>query len=618
VSPKKLFFITLIMLILVGGGSVIHAQGQCFDAAGGVIPCPTQPFLDRDSDTVDDANDMCPDVPGDPNNRGCPVEQTGATATPAVSVPLPAFPTSGRCLIATYGETVNIRQAPNVNAPVVGQLNPGDFLVVLNKTVINGELWYRTPLGYVLGSVVRASEACDRVVPTIESYMSAGKVSFSDLSLMPGSGEAPPPPEFDCEYYIIVDGSVVCLVTIPPVIIPMPGGTEGAPPPDSECFYQVLVDGTYICLIREEPRLTALLPGGTEAPPPDDGGCLYQVLVDGSFICLIGEAPQFAAPGGSPQAPPPDDGTCFYQVLVDGSFICLIPEEPNFAIPGGSEAPPPPEPGPCYHLIITPEGQAICLVTIPPMITLDPGTTEAPPPPEPDTCYRLVITPEGQAYCLVTIPPVISLAPDPAEGAPPPDPFDCARYVLINGTMVCLIPEAVNEIAAMGGGSENMPQTREHILLAFDPPSVEECPQTAGMLLPAVQKVRAAAARLDASLITFTGLEVLPPADPCAIEMIFVNPDVPPTPTPDGGIELTLDVVRVIPPTTTSSIGDFDSDGDVDGSDYAGATGCYAGNGIIGCTVGFGGYSFSAWYDAETGGHTETCVPVGENGVSCE
>ncbi|MDX2161929.1 MAG: SH3 domain-containing protein [bacterium] len=581
-------FTGVLLLIIMGAMAVAaHAQtGECRDAAGGIIPCPTDVpavFLDRDGDTVDDANDACPDVAGDPALRGCPAASTSATLTPAISVPLPAFPNSERCLIATFGEVVNIRQAPNIDAPIVGQLNPGDFLIVLNKALVSGELWYRTPLGYILASVVRANEPCDRTVPTVETIPAAFAVTLTDImvsSFQTGGSAAPPLPDpFDCERYTVVDGSLVCLVTIDPVITTLPGGTEGAPPPDTSCFYQVLVDGSFICLIREAPALTALVPGGTEgAPPPDT--------------------------------------SCFYQVLVDGSFICLIPNSPQFTTPVGSEAPPPPEPGTCYHLVIR-DGQAYCLVTLPPVLTLDQGGSEAPPSPEPGTCYRLVFI-DGQAVCLVSIPPVLALEPGSTEGAPPPDPFDCAYYVIYNGSAICLIPEAVSDLAVPGTdeNTSTMPQTREHILLAF--PGIVDpnaCPTTTGLLLPAVQKVREAASRIGSSASVIQPLTVLPPADPCALEFILVNPSQEPTPTENGGLQFVADVVRVLPPVDPPAVPDGIAAPDEDGA-TEGAK-CYAGSGIIGCTVSFGDYSFSAWYDVDTGGQTETCVPDGNGGITC-
>ncbi len=540
-KKKALLLVLTIAVLIVSVGVSVHAQSVPCGTAGGPDCTPTPaPFQDRDSDTIDDANDACPDTFGDPANRGCPVE--GATSTPAASAPLPGFPADNeRCLIATFGDAVNIRQAPDLNAPVVGQLQPGEFAVVLQKVIIIDQLWYRIALGYVAGSVVRFNEPCDRVVPTVQTFPRAAYIKIGDIKGDVGASEGAPPPDFDCYRYVIIDGTMMCLQTLPPTITGMGGSTEGAPPPDTSCWYGVVVNGNFICLMRTEPTLTGLAPvGGTEgAPPPDT--------------------------------------SCYYQVLVDGSFICLIPTPPEFGLP--------------------------------------PGSSEAPPPPEPGTCYHLVIH-EGQAYCLVTIPPVITLDQGGTEGAPPPDPFDCAYYVIVDGSQICLIPEDVADIAQPGTG-DPIPQTREHILLAFNPPAdPDACPQTTGLLLPAVQKVREAASRASASELELTPLMVLPPADPCAFEIMIADPNVPPTPTDDGGMQYEVDIIRIIPPTDPPPrplpFGAPEEEGANEGAK------CYSdGNGFFGCTVSVGGYSFSAWYDPETGGHTETCVPVGENGVSC-
>lgn len=539
-NTKRIVLLLTMLVLMVSVGGMAYAQSVPCGTAGGPACTPTPQFLDRDSDTVDDANDACPDVFGDPANRGCPVETTAATSTPAA--PLPGFPAdNGRCLIATFGDPVNIRQSPDLNAAIVGQLQPGEFAVVLNKVIIIDQLWYRIALGYVAGSVVRFNEPCDRVVPTVQMFPRAAYMKIGDIKgEAVGSSEGAPPPSFDCYRYVVIDGNVLCLQSLPPTFTGLGGSSEGAPPPDTSCWYGIVVDGNFICLLRTEPTLTGLAPSGTDAPPPPDTTCYYQVLVDGSFICLIDTPPEFGLP------------------------------------PGSSEAPPPPEPGTCYHLVIH----------------------------------------EGQAYCLVSIPPVLTTGQDGTEGAPPPDPFDCERYIIVDGSQFCVIPEAVADIASPDTG-DPIPQTREHILLAFTPPAdPDACPQTTALLLPAVQKVREAAARMSASMVELTLLMALPEADPCAFEIMMANPDVPPTPTDDGGMQYEVDIIRIIPPTDPPPrplpFGEPEEEGANEGAK------CYSDDsGFFGCTVGFGGYSFSAWYDPETGGHTETCVPTPEGGVSC-
>lgn len=170
-KSRVMLVVCFIVLSLAVG--TVSAQDTCQDAAGGPIPCtptavptleptpippdsdgdgwpdaddrcPTQSGVgapgradcpDPDGDFITNDGDLCPNDPGPAETGGCPP----ATATPAADAPQPtALPTSapstlnplrppadGECAMTTRGlEPVNVRSAPEVDAPVVGTLDP--------------------------------------------------------------------------------------------------------------------------------------------------------------------------------------------------------------------------------------------------------------------------------------------------------------------------------------------------------------------------------------------------------------------------------------------------------------------------------------------------------------
>lgn len=89
-------FIMIAVLCLLVGAVGVHfteAQDQCFDAAGGVIPCPPTPEPPRDSDGdgIPNNEDRCPARPGPADLRGCPPEPPAEpTSAPASDEPTSA------------------------------------------------------------------------------------------------------------------------------------------------------------------------------------------------------------------------------------------------------------------------------------------------------------------------------------------------------------------------------------------------------------------------------------------------------------------------------------------------------------------------------------------------
>lgn len=90
------------------------------------------PPPDSDADGTADPLDRCPTEFGDGANGGCPATTT-TNSSPALTPELPlAAPTLGACVISTQGNTdVNIRQYPDVDAPIVGVISPNEWLEVL-------------------------------------------------------------------------------------------------------------------------------------------------------------------------------------------------------------------------------------------------------------------------------------------------------------------------------------------------------------------------------------------------------------------------------------------------------------------------------------------------------
>lgn len=192
------------------GDNVPDAQDQCpFDNGGGSpTGCPSSgtgcttgsvddPQSDADCDGIADTVDtICPNQPGPASNNGCPLSSGGGggasgagstgtsaggsqssgsagttsgaatsstsspTATPRIAsaADLARF---SNCVVSTlYAERVRIRNAPSVDAEVVGGLTPGEiYAATLRETAADGD-WFQVEGGWVAGWVTQQNAAC--------------------------------------------------------------------------------------------------------------------------------------------------------------------------------------------------------------------------------------------------------------------------------------------------------------------------------------------------------------------------------------------------------------------------------------------------------------------------
>ncbi len=214
---RRFLLLALLSLVFALTFATVHAQipggpdpdGVCRDAAGGEIPCPDsgggggEPGRpgdrdgdglldgsdrcpdagghadlsgcpDADGDNTPDVDDACPTVGGPDSSAGCPADDSGADTTtpPPTEAPaggaalLPPLGADGACVVATLREAnVNVRNAPDMNAAIVGALVPGQTYAVVHIWIGADGLWYRLaePAGWVAAAVLRVGGDCSQV-----------------------------------------------------------------------------------------------------------------------------------------------------------------------------------------------------------------------------------------------------------------------------------------------------------------------------------------------------------------------------------------------------------------------------------------------------------------------
>lgn len=210
-SLHTLVIILCSIIIATLGASLITAQADCRDAAGGPIPCtptpapvpptpapptaipptaagpdndgdgfadtddrcPTQSGLgtfgrgdcpDPDGDFITNDGDLCPDQAGTAENGGCPLATStpipGAAAATAVPATVPNInplrPSPGEvCQLATFSlERGNVRALPALGAEIVATLDPAVLYPVLGTVIGMDGTWFRIEAGWVSAAVV--------------------------------------------------------------------------------------------------------------------------------------------------------------------------------------------------------------------------------------------------------------------------------------------------------------------------------------------------------------------------------------------------------------------------------------------------------------------------------
>ncbi|MDX2075908.1 MAG: thrombospondin type 3 repeat-containing protein [bacterium] len=147
------------------GDGIPDIDDLCPTVAGvrenGGCPATTNP-VDSDGDGLSDTEDLCPTVAGTRENRGCPVTEVTTVPPPPppssdptpnpppnpdpITVPLvvftpPALPSDGCYVTSPTNNNVNVRQDPEMNAPIIGQLLPGTLYNALGYIEKEGEFW---------------------------------------------------------------------------------------------------------------------------------------------------------------------------------------------------------------------------------------------------------------------------------------------------------------------------------------------------------------------------------------------------------------------------------------------------------------------------------------------
>lgn len=172
------------------GDGLGDSRDDCPNQAGPVsnngCPIVTTDPDDFDGDGTPNAEDECPQESGPDWFGGCPTDATSPLDLTA-EAPLPDLPATDRCVLATQGnERVNVRDAPDLNANVVGQLDPQSIYPILFQLLqTDGDIWYLIPQGWVAAWVVRVGGNCDNVPFREEGNV----IRFPNFGLLLGDGE---------------------------------------------------------------------------------------------------------------------------------------------------------------------------------------------------------------------------------------------------------------------------------------------------------------------------------------------------------------------------------------------------------------------------------------------
>lgn len=156
---------------------------------------------DSDGDGVPDRIDRCPNEPGPANNDGCPrqprptrtpVPQSNESPVAPTNTPPTAVPTAtaippayiapdGPCAVSPRGSRVNIRAYPDTDADIVGQLQPGGLYPVTTIVYLDGGTWFAVDGGWVSGVAVVAGGLCGEVPRIVAPGGVADPTQFDDL-----------------------------------------------------------------------------------------------------------------------------------------------------------------------------------------------------------------------------------------------------------------------------------------------------------------------------------------------------------------------------------------------------------------------------------------------------
>jgi len=241
-----------------------------------------------------------------------------ATTEPNTSVALPEIPADGRCMAATVGQAaVNVRVQPDQNAAVVGALDPSQTYAVVLQWMGPDGLWYRiaNPAGWVFSGVTRLGGDCANIQTldpaaasgAVPSWGPNGELTFCQPNYELGEDTCVPSPENTQASYVpswdelgnltfcIPDyeiGEEWCVVA-PEGVVPNWG-------PNGEITFCIAdpMDETSCATILPDTRDGGLIvvarPGGTDAPP--DEPIMHKFLLVGEDGLLVLTAPPSTDP----------------------------------------------------------------------------------------------------------------------------------------------------------------------------------------------------------------------------------------------------------------------------------------------------------------------------------
>jgi hypothetical protein len=348
----KLRWLFLVCTLSIGFAfTAVSAQGTCQDATGASVPCtpasaptaaqpdsdgdgwpdaddrcPTQSGIgapgradcpDPDGDFITNDGDLCPNEPGPAETGGCPSTSMTPISPEPTAVPAGASsgvnplrpPTDGECALTTRGlERVNVRSAPEVDAPIIGALEPSQVYPVDAVVIRRGVPFVRTGAHgggqseYVRLDTVLIGGRC--AFDQIGVAENAGYVAIGQLNDL-AAGTLPLEQCVD-----LLNGAQLCDLILPEVNAD--GSTEGKGGKSKLCkglkgwlictALEIVLDNA--CLLLDCPGPN---PGGYDDPgdsQPGDGdagtGDAGQDGVgDGQVYCndLIGELTAAAAAG---------------------------------------------------------------------------------------------------------------------------------------------------------------------------------------------------------------------------------------------------------------------------------------------------------------------------------
>jgi hypothetical protein len=189
----KALLLPFVLLVLVMGMSTM-SQAQ--------RPIPTEtpaPVRDSDGDGLPDSRDRCPTQPGPIENNGCPLQiatqpprDNDQPDQPPAEVPQgnpedlaarptleptevpfvpPAFNGDFCQVTPIVSSIVNVRQAPDLAAPVIGWLNPGVIYEPIGYVIVNNEIWFVLlnyeggpgPIGFGSRRALMANAECRQI-----------------------------------------------------------------------------------------------------------------------------------------------------------------------------------------------------------------------------------------------------------------------------------------------------------------------------------------------------------------------------------------------------------------------------------------------------------------------